>query len=188
MSTFVVGRRFFTTTLLVGIFACALACVKPSTLKEEQPMNVGLGKYNTASVESKFASPEIEKEAPGFDGRLTERVLEGLKAKSVFPQIEKAAAGQADLAIKMTITGANKGGTLNQLSGTGNDATVDISIEVIDAKDGNKSLGKFQVHSDSSRSSRMSVNGVDTQTGSNPLNRAVDSAATEITDHIALKK
>jgi hypothetical protein len=173
-------------TLLLLLFG--VGCAKASTLKEDQPVVAGLGKYATASVETKFASPDIEKDAAGFDGRLTERVLEGLKTKQVFPQIEKASAGQADLAIKMTITAASKGSSLNQLAGTGNDATVDVTIEVFDAKSENKSVGKFQVHADSSRSSTMSVNGVDTQTGSNPLNRAVDSAAGEITDHLAKKK
>jgi hypothetical protein len=173
------------TLILLVIGLCLMACAKAATLKEEQPVASGLGKYASVAVETKLQR-EAEKEANGYDGRLTEMVIEQLKGKNVFGKIEKASAGPGDLVIRMTITNASKGSSLNQLVGTGNDATVDVVVEVMD-KD-SKALGKFSVHADSSRSSSTSVNGVDTQTGSNPLSRAVDSAAAEIGQYIAARK
>src|SRR5262245_35646416 len=119
-------RILFVLALVVSLFGCA----KAATVKEEQPLTAGLGKYPSAAVETKLVG-EAEKEANGYDGRLTEMVIDQLKAKSVFGKIDKASAGPAELTIRMTITAANKGSSLNQLVGTGNDATVDVSVDVL---------------------------------------------------------
>src|SRR5688500_14737251 len=66
---------------LVLCAVLVLSCAKSSTLREEQPVNGGLGKYPSVAVETKLEG-DAEKEAAGFDGRLTERVVDQLKGKS----------------------------------------------------------------------------------------------------------
>lgn len=172
------ARMVLLFTVALGSAACAAAHVN-----EQEPVAAGLAKFPSASVETRFEG-EVGKDTPGIDARLTERVIQHLQEKKLFAKVDKAESGAGDLAVKMTIVKADKGSALNQLVGTESDATVDVMIEVVDAK-GAKKLGRFAVHADSSRrSGRLSVNGVDTATGSNALHRAVDSAATEIGDYL----
>lgn len=175
-------------TALVASLVLALAipslgaCAKTGTVEASAPPAQKISSYKTVvvlvtSTESKNSEKNV--------AALRDATGAKLREAGIFSEVlgeEKKA--DAELALSLTIAKVDEGSQAMRAMGGGGDAEVEVSADLLDVKQGNKSIGQFKVTGNSKKDVHTSVGGLDTSAVENTTGRALAAAADQVVEYM----
>lgn len=157
--------------------ALALGCVKKGDVAERTPV-ADLGAYGQTAVAVEV--PEKVKDSQKHQQNLTNALSERLRKKG----FDVVATDAATMLVKVKVTDVDEGSSLAAGMSAGGDAKVAMSVDLLAAKENNKSLGAFDVTGNSKSNTSTSVGGVNTKAIEDRASTAMEAAADQIADFL----